>query len=397
MKFAPTSVRWLFTLAGFVTVNLLAFLILLELCCWLAWSGYHLVSPSPIQPLISSPAYGGAPWLHDFYREESVRLKSHLVYVPFRLWGPAEWHGKYVNIDSSAAGIWRRSLSPSKEQCKNHPETSVWVFGSSAVFGTGVPDWETMPSYLSRSLNGGGSSCVVVTNFGMEGYVSTQEVILLTEQLKQGRHPSIVIFYEGFNDALLGMNASDPRTAHHYFDTIRDRVEGSFRGRFDFLGKSYSVRTARLIYAFFRRSPSYAVVDRTARAAATLDNYEANLALVRALSGAYNFKLYCFLEPTLLYGHKPLVPYEKQLDEFDSRSDRLNVRATAAVYEEAARRSGAGAAFVDLANLFDNISAPIYVDEVHVGPQGNELVANAIAKYMEDHPDGIEFPHSKGQ
>ena len=58
--------------------------------------------------------------------------------------------------------------------------------------------------------------------------------------------------------------------------------------------------------------------------------------------------------------------------------------------------SGSGAARSEC-GLFlhgGNVRFPpeaLYLDEVHLGPHGNELVANAIAKYVEDHPAGMEF------
>ena len=43
------------------------------------------------------------------------------------------------------------------------------------MYGTGVPDWATLPSYLSRDLNAVGD-CAVVSNFGVEGYVTQSRV-----------------------------------------------------------------------------------------------------------------------------------------------------------------------------------------------------------------------------
>ena len=60
------------------------------------------------------------------------------------------------------------------------------------------------------------------------------------------------------------------------------------------------------------------------------------------------------------------------------------------VYQEAERRAPE-AGFVSMAGVFDSVSEPVYVDEVHLGPRGNELVADAIAKYLGEHPAGMEF------
>jgi hypothetical protein len=88
-------------------------------------------------------------------------------------------------------GTLRRTINQSGT-CDN--PVRIWVFGGSTVFGMGVPDWATMPSQLLAVLNEGSLGCVQVTNLGVEAYVSTQEVLLLLEELKAGRRPDITVF-----------------------------------------------------------------------------------------------------------------------------------------------------------------------------------------------------------
>lgn len=65
--------------------------------------------------------------------------------------------------------------------------------------GTNARDTFTIPSLLARAVEGRGIN-VEIINFGETGYVSTQEVITLLLQLRQGNVPDIVIFYDGVND-----------------------------------------------------------------------------------------------------------------------------------------------------------------------------------------------------
>lgn len=386
MSFTPSHFQRLFAYMGFAAVSSLATLILLELLCWMTWDVYHWRQPDYYQWAQTSPAYAGEAWLPEFYREERSWDGSKGAYVPFRLWGIQSWHGKYINNDAGEMGIWRRTVNPSGADCANGRRTSVWVFGGSTVFGTAVPDWATLPSYLSRILNRDGHGCPVVTNFGVEGYVTTQELILLTEKLKAGYRPSVVIFYDGFNDAYAGMHGADPRLAHYGEDLMKARVEGTFAGRFDFVQRLHLILVARAIAARLRRPPTLPVDFGDAKATATVDNYEANLKVVSALSHACNFTFFSFLQPVLIYGHKPMVPFEQKLAQSDGGMG-IDARPIVKVYQEAERR-GSSASFVDLAGLFDSVSEPLYVDTAHLGPRGNELVANAVAKYVEAHPDG---------
>jgi hypothetical protein len=227
----------------------------------------------------------------------------------------------------------------------------------------------------------------------VEGYVTTQELILLTEQLKRGCRPSIVLFIDGFNDFNAGMTAADPRSAHYGFDEVRSRIEGKARGRFDFLQKLHSVRLVGALQGLLRRENSARAAD-SRKAGPTIDNYMGNLELVAALSRAYDFRFYCFLQPTLLYGHKPLVPFERQIVDRDGRAlGRVDLKIVSLAYDEATRRTAAGSIVVDLSGLFDSTAEPVYIDEVHLGPRGNELAAQAVLKYIEARPGGTQFPH----
>lgn len=391
MRSAPArAFPQFFATVGFAVLCLLAAMVLLELFSWAAWSTYHWVHPDPYPSLAASPAYAGEAWATEYWEEHTLRLKSRRGYVPFRVWGLTEWHGKYINTDQSEMGIWRRTLNPTSNTCDQARRRNIWVFGGSTVFGTGAPDWETLPSYLSRDLNDAGTGCVVVSNFGVEGYVVMQELILLIEQLKAGRHPDVVIFYDGFNDATLARNAPAPSSSHFEFDTIKARIEGSVFGRFDFMERSYSMRVAHALLGYFRGDRSQPpVTESYTRVAAPLDAFEANLQVANALGQAYHFKFYDFWQPALLYGKKPLVPFEEQIARLDAdaAADRIHSRTIAAVYREAQDRAQKDHSFIYLGGLFDSTQQAIYIDEVHTGPLGNELAAKAVARYVTGSPN----------
>ncbi len=245
----------------------------------------------------TSPAYAGYPWAQEFWQEEKLRWKTqHGSYEPVRIWGVAPWHGKYINTDEIAGGSWRRTINPGGEKCEQQSSMEVWMFGGSTLYGTGVPDWATVPSFLSRDLNGAGQACFSVTNLGTEGYITNQEVILLMEQLKAGRRPGLVIFYDGVNDSYAGAVSPGVPTAHMSFANIKARVEGTFAGRLDFLRNSsafqLAMATVDALHWSHGSKPSGA--ESKSRAAATLDNYEANLRFARALGQEYGFHVLGF-------------------------------------------------------------------------------------------------------
>ena len=373
--------RWL-SLVGAAVIATLVVLAGTELVFCAAWSVGRRLHPDALRAE-RSPAYAGAAWVPELTREQAMRLAAPYRYVPFRISGVAEWHGKYFNNDAHPTGVWRRTANPDTG-CG--PKTKVWIFGGSTVYGTGVPDWATLASYLSKEMNRQGRACVEVTNFGDESYVSTQELLLLIEQVKRGGRPEVVIFYDGFNDAHVGMTEADAWSAHYGLETIRARAEGRWEGRLDFLGRRCTARLADMAWQMVRQRGGTASDEAMrAKAMTVVDNYQANEQVARALAEAYHFKFYGFWQPMLFAGHKPLDSFERQIAEFDAKSkSRFDARPVVLAYEEAERRAEAGG-FVSLTGVFDGVPQAVYIDEAHLGPRGNELVANAIAKYVEEH------------
>ena len=109
------------------------------------------------------------PWVSSSTKE--VIQTNDLVWKSYVYWQRAEGERKTIQMEGK----------------------KVWIFGGSAVWGTGVEWDETIPSYLAKYGYD-------VINYGEAGYVSTQEVILLMQELKKGIIPDIVVFYDGFND-----------------------------------------------------------------------------------------------------------------------------------------------------------------------------------------------------
>jgi hypothetical protein len=376
--------RGAFTYVGYVVVSLLVSTLALELGSRVVlrvYRHFHRVTVADIAP--DNPAYSGYSWARECMDEQKVRLKTRQAYFPFRIWGVTEFHGECTNNDVAALGAVRRTINPSSSACANQPKTSVWMLGGSTVYGTLIPDWGTLPSYLSRELNTA-SNCVEVTNLGVEAYATNQELMLLIEALKSGHIPDLVIFYDGFNDADVGTSLPGPNS-HMGYQTIKGRIEGSAAAGLEFLRRSGTWQLAfEMSKPLGRKGPMrVAAKDVRVRAAATLDNYEENLAIARMLGKAYGFKICAFWQPTIIYGHKLLVTHEQQLLDL-SFSANYPFQSLSPVYEEAKRRAREHGSFIFLGGIFDGTQEPLYLDWVHLNPRGNELAAREVARHIRE-------------
>jgi lysophospholipase L1-like esterase len=373
-----------FAYVGYVIFSLVVAAILLETGSRVAMRGYrhfHRSTVTSFSP--DNPAYSAYSWSPECMQDQRRRQKAENVYFPYRLWGVTEWHGECRNNDVTALGAVRRTINPSNPACAKEKKTNVWLLGGSAVYGTYIPDWATLPSYLSAQLNTP-SRCTSVTNLGVEGYVTNQDILLLMEKLKGGKVPDVVILYDGFNDSAVGTREPGP-TTHMGFQTVKGRFEGSMTSRLDFLQRPAVWQLAMELSKPLRRKGPSGVppLELLPRAAATLDNYESNLRIARMLGQAYGFTVCAFWQPAIIYGHKQLTPYEKQVLDL-SYSEAYPFQSLSPVYKEAAYRAGKKAGFTFLGDVFEAVREPIYLDWVHLNPRGNELVAREVAKHLQE-------------
>ena len=185
---------------------------------------------------------------------------------------------------------------------------------------------------------------------------------------------------DGYNDAITGtVNPAIP-SAHWYYRQIKTRFESSGLSWRVFAGRSHLMDLLMSVSNHLRsQNPSATPPDEmTSRAGATLENYLSNVELARALAKEYGFQVRFFWHPILYYGNKPLGPFEAMASKL-APAAQPPVRA---VYRDASRHAAESMEFVFLGRVFDRSVDSIYIDPVHLGPRGNEMIADAIAKEL---------------
>jgi hypothetical protein len=237
---SPKALPRFFSYTGYLIFSVFLAAAGLEIGFAIIRATYHWIHPERGENLSSAnPAYWGYPWAQEYWKEEHLRWSANmkLNYVPFLVWGERPWHSKYINVDETVVGNMRRTTNPG---CGQAQRRVIWMFGGSALFGMGVPDVATIPSYLSQELNAKSPTCFAISNFGVEGYLTNQELILLVELLKKGQRPDLVIFYDGVNDSEAAVTPGIPG-AHLEFGSTKSRMEGSVSSKLDFLRNSSSI------------------------------------------------------------------------------------------------------------------------------------------------------------
>ena len=274
----------------------------------------HTTKPDP---RVAADAHGNAPWVNSYY-QEFLTSRDDVRWMPYVYWRRTPRQGPYINIDDR--GI--RATTPGSPT-----GLKIYMFGGSTMWGTGARDDYTIPSMLSKELQRKGVAASI-TNFGESGWVSFQSHVALQLELREGRRPDLVIFYDGVNDTFAGFQQGVAGRPHNESNRVAE---------FNFLRKPLQQRLAMAAADIARRlsarrfvrlltSPANEVnltieLEKAAPGARSdpaakerlarqvIDAYASTVELVQALGDRYQFKSLFYWQPTV--SHKPEVtPFE---------------------------------------------------------------------------------------
>src|SRR5262249_43078007 len=152
--------------------------------------------------------------------QRETRASLLMEYEPFTESRPPVVRGRFVNV--SAPGF---RLVPDQGPWPPDPAAfTIFVFGGSTTFGTGVADAETIPAQLPPQFTAAPCARPVhVYNFARPGYFSVQERILFEQLLLAGHHPDLAIFVDGLNEVLFSKDSSKGALLKRLVDNANQR------------------------------------------------------------------------------------------------------------------------------------------------------------------------------
>ena len=328
-------------------------------------------------PRENLPVYDNFPNKREFWKEHAETWTTR--FEPYYHWRRNGFVGKYTNIAPDGT---RRTI-------KNHSgggeRKKIFMFGGSTLWGTGVPDGETIPSIVQSNLG----SEFDVYNYGETGWVSTQELNFLLYQLSIKNVPDTVIFYDGVNDGYAG--AYSPAVPR---DPQNLRMEKN--------AKKTKSTELKILFEVFEHSNYKWLFDRIqaklegsrkpfgewdkdvkstieANADGVIDMYEAHIRQVKALGKEYGFKAFFFWQPNLFSGTRKGSPYENKIID---RASPIWVESQRQVYLRAKKRLSTRESenIFFVGDIFNQVPGPLYIDWCHVSPSGNKIIANQICE-----------------
>lgn len=327
-----------------------------------------------------SDIYESTTWGEDYFREKhAANIMDWKSYV---YWRKKPFVGEHINVDASGV---RKTFNPIPDDPSN---TKIFTFGGSTMWGAGARDDGSIASFIARLLHERGYRRFHVTNFGEDGYVFTQELISLLLEIRSGNIPDIAIFYDGVNDsdsvaqtgrAGAPLNEANRIKEFNYTPTTPDYLREKSKFILGSLNLAQRIRpaapaTSQPLILPAPTLPSSPLEEEQALV------YWTNLRTVLAMAREFGFEAFFFWQPRLLT--KTAVSAEEQrIIDAIGGSDATALQAR--IYDRMARINPGETNFFDLQKLFSDRTETVYSDLVHIGEEGNKVVAREIVDRIE--------------
>jgi lysophospholipase L1-like esterase len=361
-----------------IVLNTLLLLVLLNIFFFV----FYWVSDRPGDLSISEEQWQSLQRVYEgFSRTEIRSLQIEMgsrtfMYDPYTEFKERPYTGKYLTVDA-------HGFRPFKNQGPWPPNKdrylTVFLFGGSTTFGYGVPDDQTIASYLQEYLSQADSKREVrVYNFACESYYSTQERILFEQQIKEGTTPDVAIFIDGLND--------------FWFYNDRPLFDENFERFFDgklqeaslpqSLQKLPMLRAARSVKAMVtgQKKPTLhtsiednEIYNNQAALMNVIEHYVKNKEMIEALASAREIKTVFVWQPISTYKFDPKF----NLFARDSIGERDYAKGYP-VMAEFLKEHSLGNNFLWAADMQEHATEPLYVDTMHYSGKMSKMIAKFI-------------------
>jgi lysophospholipase L1-like esterase len=308
------------------------------------------------------------------FQKEEDRAEL-LTWTSYSYWRRAPVSGQYVNVDANGL---RRTWNPPD---LSHRRIRVFMFGGSAVWGTGSRDEYTIPSQLSRMLAKSFGSRVEVVNYGEWGYVTTQELIALLKEIQRGNAPSVAIFYDGYNDIFSAFQNGAAGLPQNEMNRVREfnLLQSGPRFYLEWVRRSSLSILLSNAASRLRRASDFARYSRLADDGRLIDDllsvYCTNVKIIKAVGLAYNIRILNYWQPSVYTKANPTTE-ERAVAASDPLFQRFHRSTIARLKSSPIEKSDS---FRDLTGAFDGHQERVFADGVHISERGNESVAGLIA------------------
>ena len=292
-------------------------------------------------------------------------------YVPFVEWKRRPLATENVNIGADGWRIHRRGPENDAPDAR-----AIGFYGGSTMLGKGAADDATIPALFDQKTRG-----FRVRNHGQNGYTTRQMLEVLENQLATGELPGTVVFYDGYTPVWTHCNYAVTRSLSGHIAEPQLRRALADKPAWGYAADELVmplVRRARRVLGLDRNPTNVWACDRDpARAEQVAETLVRNWELAKLLVEARGGRFHAFLQPVAYVG-------SPRLDHLaiDHAGEGAQFRTVYPLIRAKLAERGAGFAH-DLSAAFDG-DEYLYIDDCHVSPRGNEIIAGAMLEAIGD-------------
>lgn len=393
MKIIPEIVK-IYNAAALMLLNIIVGFVLINLILFIGFETkdrfFTSQNSNPVAAKYSSPALKKVyPQLAEDEINDllSETWSRPYLYETFTLFKEAPYKGHYVNVDNAGFRI-TKNQGPWPPEARN---LNIFLFGGSTTFGYGLPDNQTIASYLQEYMEKKLEQTVCVYNFGRGSYYSQQERILFEKLLIAGFIPDLAVFIDGFNDFYLLDNrpAFSDRFEHFFIERKQAGESGNLE--FKLIGSLPLARFAKFIShklqvyqngadnIYFKEN---VVTDKNqniniSEVEKVIERYLENKKIIEAAARAYGVNVFFVWQPVSSFRYDlkhHLFASASPIDEYLNYGYKN--------MDEIVNNNFMGNNFLWAADMQKDMQKALYIDKVHYSAEMSEALAVQIGQHL---------------
>ena len=303
---------------------------------------------------------------------EVYQIEPH----PWRWFNLArDYQGQFHRTNSLGYRFDMDSIDPDRP--------TVGFFGGSTMYSVFTVSEFSIPELVQETCGG---NRINALNFGVGGYSTSAEIGAFTEAIRHLRLDH-AIFYDGANEIgryIENVQSNGPDNAVYakigfpYDETRFSEINfnKNYNAKHMWL-KDFNI--GKLIHKFIRKNiygsdtvynENIIVDDLTTHPDNIIFIYEENMETLKNIASGQGITVDFFWQPSV-FSKSPKSEREISLSDAAPAVQTL-------LHREVDRRVGESAAVIDLTGVFDGQNSRVFVDAVHLGKSGNQIVANSM-------------------
>ncbi len=290
------------------------------------------------------------------------------VYEPYTQFKERACKGKYVNVSENGFRV-TKNQGPWPPDPKN---LNIFLFGGSTTFNYGVPDNETIASYLQELCgNQNSKKNAYIYNFGRGHYFSSQERILFEKLITSGVKPDVAIFIDGLNDFYY--YSDEPLFTENLRKFMEDK--GTDLLSLPLLSAIKNFKKGHEGEAKIKGAvSSESEYNDLPMIRTVVERYVMNKKIIELIGEHFNVKTFFIWQPV------PTYKYDLKYHIFAGKGfGRFMYSKYGYAYmEDFIKKHNMGNDFLWLADIQENMKKPLYIDIDHYSPE----MSHEIAKYV---------------